>query len=241
MLEAEVVINSALPEFQKPFEIPQLSNVREQILRDSQIIQGVLENIDRMRQANFCGPAINVLVIGGDRPNVAALQRIDQEHIRQLSRAYVDFLDSPQGSNSAEETKLLKHCFAFLDHLSLGWPSMQTAIRNRSIFDDELFLPGLLYVSRAMSRFLDLATLSYCGAHLTSFDTTYLDTNMDEFSIPCDKFGTSIVMSRRLMNCLDGYFRGRPVWVFQAIDVSTPRSSESLYLSTTIEDFADVF
>src|SRR6266480_5129371 len=187
MLEAEVVINSALPEFQEPLRTPRLSNIRDEILHDSQIIQSVLKNIDRMRQVNFCGPAINALIISSERPEVAVLQRIHQENIQKLDQTYVNFLNSPQGSNFAEETKLLKHCFTFLDNLSLGWPSMQTAIQDRSILDDDLFFPGLLYVSRAVSRFLDLATVSYCGAHLVSFDKTYLNTNMDQFSIPCDR------------------------------------------------------
>jgi hypothetical protein len=241
LLEAEVVINSALSDFEHPLATPQLNEVREEILRDSKVIKGVLRNISRMQEENYCGPAINALIVHSQRPEVANLQPIQAHDVRRLYDVYQDVLEEPGAIRVRNAMHLLEHCFAFLEGHLLAWPSMQRAIRERHIEDDEILYTGLLHVSRAVSRFLDLATISYSGAHLERFDETYLEKTMDYFSIPCALAGVSIVLARRPLRCLSGYLRNRPVWVFQVVERAFPLSSEPLYVSTTPRDFADVF
>jgi hypothetical protein len=241
LLEAEVVVNSALSDFELPLASPQLNDVGGEILRDSKVIKRVLGNIVRMQEKNYCGSAINALIIHSQRPGVANLQPIQDNDIRRLLDVYDHFLEGPGAGRSLDAMRLLEHCFAFLEGHLLDWPSMRRAIRERQIEDDEILYPGLLYVSRAVSRFLDLATVSYSGAHLERFDETYLETTMDQFSIPCDLAGVSIVLARQPLRCLSGYLRDRPVWVFQVVERTFPLSSEPLYVSAAPSDFADIF
>lgn len=240
-LEAEVVVNSALSEFQQPLVSPRISNVPGEISHDSNVIHGVLRNINRMREANFCGPTISALVADSSRPGVANLQPIQERDIRRLFDAYQDYLEGPMASSPTEATRLLRSCVTFLDGCLLAWTSIRLAIRERHIDSREILDRRLLYVSRAVSRFLDLATISYCGAHLERIDEMYLETTLGHFSIPCDVTGTSIIMARRTLRCLGGYLRDRPVWVFQTIKEASPLLSEPLYISATLHDFADVF
>jgi hypothetical protein len=238
LLEAEVVMNSAISEFQQPLAHPNIDDIQGGISHDFEVIMGVLKNIRLMNEVNYCGEAINALFVDSKRPHVAYLQSIAEADIEKLSFVYQYYLDT---LGTREAFKLLEHCFAFLDVYSLTWPSLRDVVQVFHATSQDILHYSLLYASRAVSRFLDLAAISYCGAHLESIDEKYLDITLDQFSIPCDTTRMSITMKRRSLLCLGGYLRDEPVWVFQTVEEAPLRSEEALYVSTTLDDFADVF
>ena len=82
-------------------------------------------------------------------------------------------------------------------------------------------------------RILDLAVLSFSGAHLEPFDEMNIGRRVEEFGIT----GVA-VLRRRRMRCLDTYLDRKEVWVFEvASRPDQTRSTEQLYLSACIEDF----
>lgn len=198
---------------------------------DAMIIEKVISNIQRLQQQNFCGATTNVLVLDSDRTDVAFLRVIDLSLVIQLYEKYLELLRSPLTWDRPNGDALLAKCYGILEDVGLAWPSMWSGACTES----------LIYASRVVSRFLDLAMISYCGAHFEAFDRTCLDEEVQRFSIRCDSSGSWITMYRRPFRCLGPHFRYRSAWVFQSCNYTTELSSSPLYLSTTLEQFTDIF
>lgn len=98
---------------------------------------------------------------------------------------------------------------------------------------------------RAISHSLDLAVISYCGAHLEGFDQRYLGhqfQSLSIFSTIFRDFGPCPTLQRRTLKCLDGFLEGEQVWVLHTHGPPpNPLASQPLYLRTTIEAFADIW
>jgi hypothetical protein len=95
----------------------------------------------------------------------------------------------------------------------------------------------LQFVAVIAAHFLDMALVTFCGAHISPFDEVHLGERKFEFSIQ-----TGLILRRRSLKCLDTYFHGRQVWVFEEVPPASKfRSHNSLYLSTTMEDFNDIW
>jgi hypothetical protein len=107
------------------------------------------------------------------------------------------------------------------------------------------------YIWRSTAHFLDLAVLSYVGAHSENIGETYLQTSISSFaasehSIPpgdqrdedcgSEKY---IYMKQRKLQCLDQFLRQKYVWVFHAGAAIT--SNQRLCLSTDAGTLADIW
>lgn len=100
---------------------------------------------------------------------------------------------------------------------------------------------------------LDLAILSYAGAHIQRFDLDHMNTEVDSFVIPRryeyhDQalkalYPSSelniITMRRRQFQCLDRFLKGADVWFFHQNFCNL--GSQRLCLSTTIGALSDVW
>lgn len=101
-------------------------------------------------------------------------------------------------------------------------------------------------------RTLDLIILSYAGAHIGDFDDSpsrvgprreffkIAASNNFQKRMPCVAQKGSVTLARRMLKCLSGFFANQKAWVFHEETVD-PRSNTSLLLSTTPDDFADIW
>lgn len=107
------------------------------------------------------------------------------------------------------------------------------------------------YIWRSTAHFLDLAVLSYVGAHTENIGETYLQMPISSFTVSEHLIPTGdqrgedcgsekyIYMKLRKLQCLDQFLRQKDVWVFHAGAVIT--SDQRLYLSTDADTLADIW
>jgi len=149
---------------------------------------------------------------------------------------------------------LLEESLAFLESLGL-----KTAVCDRSLeiqapqgrLSKEVLELTTCYAMEALCSILDLAVVSFSGAHLEPFDEIYIGCTQKVFKIPCDGQGSTILFRRRSLKCLSGYFHDRGVWSFEIVKTGSTADTNSLagislseaplYLSATIEKFANVW
>ncbi|KAL3425119.1 hypothetical protein PVAG01_04400 [Phlyctema vagabunda] len=81
---------------------------------------------------------------------------------------------------------------------------------------------------------LDIGVVSYSGAHLNGLNGNEADCDSISFG-PASWRGT---VKRYKLECLDDFHLGNPVWAFT---VPTWEPDRPLYLSTTVETFADIW
>ena len=241
-LEAEVVVNSTLDELidGPPHSIRTLA---ELVSHNLNILKGAMENLKRMQQADFCVDAINLVTINWARPNVANLVPITERSILSLISRFQDFL----GSSGETWPTFVEHCARFLKSIGLRISFFERVLDEDFLLDlpetdhYDALKAAVDYCSTAVAKIIDIAVISYCGAHVKRFDMDYLEESIDGWYLPCDPWETTITLRRRSLKCLSEYFYGRKVWVFEVSPEYARRSSIPLYLATPIEEFADIW
>lgn len=103
---------------------------------------------------------------------------------------------------------------------------------------------SVVNVLRLLVMTLDLAVASYAGAHCSevldgSFPTSNEISPLATFE-DCsdDREKVSTTFKKCHLQCLDRFLHGKGVWVFCPPNC---KPSPSLYLSTTIDKFADIW
>ncbi|KAI9828226.1 MAG: hypothetical protein M1819_004580 [Sarea resinae] len=211
------------------------------LLESHNIMSKLMANIERMRGENFCVNSINTIVVDSRRSNLASLCRISIDQIANLCAEFEAIPDEifeqggldPFVSNSAMtsfDLRLGGSCLAICK--PLGLPLGE-------IMKETWRLTPLI---------LDLAIISYCGAHIERFDEAYIQQSLDYFDLS-DMVNSSptssnkhIIFHCRRLRCLDEFLGGRAVWTFESTDSDLPQESlPDLYLGTDIQEFADVW
>ena len=211
-------------------------------------------NLRRLQHDGFCQQKFSMLTIDPYRQNVARLLPIDVQHILQILREIESVLrkvadsarPTPPATSSAnmlfeqasgEQDDLLLSVPCCTRFLAIFW-LVRASSSDPSI---KLSIPAVL---RLVVNTVDLAVASYAGAHVSRFDEEYLEeditvidvlgpfTSLRGLQIP------SIKLSRCQLQCLDSFHNSKPVWVFSPSDWE-PRGH--LFLSTKVEDFADIW
>jgi hypothetical protein len=181
----------------------------------TKLIDNVIKQLDRMETEEYCNGSFNAVVADTERDAVASLVRIDQEKIITLKTAIA-------GSD-------LQSCLQVLRDFSLD----ATCRRIKETPSNE----QLRTAAALATHFLDFAVVSFCSAHVGLFDEVYLGGKKSEFIIQ-----PGLIVRRRSLRCLDAYFHERQVWVFEELAPSSSfRSQDSLYLSTTMEEFNNIW
>lgn len=196
-----------------------------------------------MQRADFCLDAINMVTINWARPNVANLVPITERSISNLISRFQDFLDSSGETWST----FVEHCAGFLRSIGLRINFFEDALDEDFLWDlaesdhYDALQTTVDYCSRAVAKLIDIAVISYCGAHVRRFDEDYLEESIDGWFLPCDPWGTTITLTRRSLKCLSGFFYGCKMWVFEVTSKHSQRLSTPLYLAAGIEEFADIW
>ncbi|KAI9875384.1 MAG: hypothetical protein M1830_008537 [Pleopsidium flavum] len=204
------------------------------LLECRNLLLKVCENITTLKKGGFRQDHFSVLVVDQGRPNVAKLVPLNFQRVERLADDFkatlkeefeVRFSSNISPPDSASH--LTQSCIDILDFLGL---------MNSS--NGGLWTPELLW--RYAAQTLDLAVVSYAGAHLEPFDQLFGRT-LDQFTIQARYVGDSFIqvsLRRRSLRCLDGLLRGKEVWVFQCcLDLD----DERLYLSTSADLLAEIW
>ena len=193
----------------------------------------VTSNVERMQRAQYCRSAFNALALDPERQNVAVFVKVHTAKIYELHRAF--------------ET-LIEDAAELEDEYPPRWEEQLEFItmRCQDILEDF----GLPQASNRVSLWrqailvLDLAIVSYCGAHVERFDEAFLDEDLNRAKLTASwtyvvDGSDGIMLRRRSLRCLKGFLRSRLAWVFQR--QSLWQDDDELYLSTRIEDLADIW
>ena len=201
------------------------------------LMLATMSNIERMKAARFCQTSINVLTVNQARPQVAHLINLEVESIYRLHNLFekaVERVARISGDGGFEhDARIRKYAQSINDEcenliLKLKLPPAREQVSSW----------------RKTLMVLDLAVVSYCGAHTERFDEKFLEENLDLAKITTawtyDRTCIEgIMLRRRQLLCLDGFLGGRAVWVFQS--QALWEDSQDLYLSAQIDQFADIW
>lgn len=253
IMEAQVLHYSSFRDFSRHMQSLELDSFFYHIAHAERVIYKVVLNLKRMKEANYCSDTFNILVLEKQRPTVARLVGISLNHITLFSLKVARFLLLREGDISLHQSRtFLEICYKFLLSMELdvsafrdsyGYHSAE-GIWYTNVRSKEGILSAIMYATRVIGYLLDIATVSYCGAHLEPFDEVYFDrvSPTGRYQLPCDAHGAVIDLRPRIFQCLEGFLQGRLVWVFSTGIYSTELSrSEPLYLSTTPDEFANLW
>ena len=211
-------------------------------------------NLKRLQLNGFCVQTFSMLMIDPCRHDVAKLLPIDIPQILQLLmetdsvlRRAAEFARHAPPKNPPAQV-LLEQAFEEQDNSLLSVPCCTTFLRTLGLplafpADTSINL-SILACMTLVVHTLDLAVASYAGAHLARFHEEYLGEEIETLDIPSPFTSRHssqvpfIKLSRCQLQCLDSFHNSQPLWVFSSSDWK-PRGH--LFLSTKIEDFADIW
>jgi hypothetical protein len=142
---------------------------------------------------------------------------------------YSEFRASTRGSLW---TKLLEGCISILKTLQM-----------------KLEVEDPTHIVYTTLQVLDLIVLSYSRAHISPLEDgtrsigsffRISGTQVYSSSNPCQPQKGAITLGCRTLKCLNGFLDNKQVWVFHG-EQADPRKKQPLYLSTSPEDFADIW
>ncbi|KAL4755606.1 uncharacterized protein BDW70DRAFT_165323 [Aspergillus foveolatus] len=180
-----------------------------------QVLTGANQNYQRLLAGCYCADAFIVIITNQQRRNVACLVRIPGDEILTIQRLLAS-------GNTA----------LCLDKLR-NWGFHQSHANIQAIKDEN---DRLVALASVIAKFIDLAIVSFSGAHLEPFDEKFLGVSNIAVSL-CD----SLVLHRRSLSCLDECLGRQPVWVFEDVGPERPNAWYPMYVSTTISDLHDIW
>jgi hypothetical protein len=196
------------------------------------VILNVVSNISEMRRELYCQEKISLLVLDESRDQVARLLPVSVEEIKNLAIAFEEELYKILHQNFStvltmsyfnDSLEVTRQCTQLLSRLGLR--------RTVFFFSFEIW--------RSTVHTIDLAVLSYAGAHIQPFDSEYLHGTLDTISVLRPFIARDqIVVRRRSFLCLHQFFGGQKAWVFEK---RSSMNSTPLYLSTDAQTFADIW
>lgn len=204
-------------------------------------------NLRRLQLAGFCGTQFSIIIPDRSRQNVARLVMVDISQVvcvlKSLELWLQDSARKIPNINRASfaivvtnlVVRMMPPNFGDCDSLREVFGELDTVLPDRKSPLTRVWL----YVCM-----LDVGVVSYAGAHLSDIISEYYPHGESEvyFRPVLLKLEVVdrpfVVLRRASLQCLDEFHDGKPVWVISAHDWSL---SGSLYLSTTMFAFADIW
>jgi hypothetical protein len=199
------------------------------------IILWIMESVEAMETASYCESVISILVIDKARHNVARLLPIEIGKIKYLAATFETCLSklislSPSRGLTDVNMTFAKDVTAVCRDLLSGL-DLEPRIHATEMHFTEIW--------RCAVQVLDMAVLSYAGAHTQFFGTT----KFKYITLPGTFLETQHFMfRRRSFFCLDEFLRGQEAWVLERYQPDAPQLGLSkLYLSTDATTFGDIW
>ncbi|KAM7223043.1 hypothetical protein V8F06_001599 [Rhypophila decipiens] len=267
-LEAQIVTGSAQPGPTLFEPIPASHSLhvqREELHRLRPVLIGVRENLRTLQQAHYCSQSINMLVLEKDRKDVVCLVDLTISVIRDFIAEAIQFIDHDDIVHLSTTGRLLGRCVNILTWMEIrprvlqqfrldemGRGSVRSTDYYERVWSRGIVTSALIHALRATAYTLDIAVVSFIGAHLEPFDEVYFkhdhrhhhhDRRQEFYKIPCDEHVTSsIILCPRYFDCLSGFLGKNPAWVFETHEKGQPLYvGRPLYLRTSPEQLANVW
>lgn len=206
-LEREVVTSSVFCNLFQQSQEPRLEDLMK-------LVDKAQKNLEAIIKSGYSKDGINALVQSETRPEVASL----------LPLSYQDFKIACLSVQAGD----MGGCQSVLETLGLT----RTFAKIRLLPEQYQFRSA----AAVIAKFLDLAVVCFCCAHIERFDIKYLQER-EEF-----KLWGPLKLRRRSLRCLDTHLHHRKVWVFdETHDTANSSPIDGLYLSTTIEELHKVW
>ncbi len=190
----------------------------------------VAHSVEAMQKASYCADFLSILVLDKTEHNIARLLPIQCHKIKQLATAFENSLS--QVIDKDPSTTLFNP--------AIECPEVSEGCRELLL---ELGLGDLagtqIDLWRCAVHVLDIAVLSYAGAHTRYFSTT----NLRSFTIPGPFLEKQhFTFRRRSFLCLDDFLGGKEACVLEWYhpEMAQPYLP-ALYLSTDATTFADIW
>ena len=195
------------------------------------IISGVWLNINTMRAACYCRDFISLLVLDCTRHRVAKLLRIECSRIEQLANAFETCILQVVSCDPA----------MVLDNIITTVANEVSTACREMLTELGMNIPGSdsKDVWRCVVHILDIAALSYAGAHTQFFGSE----TMTSVPLPgCFLETQYFKLCRRTFSCLNGFLGGQEAWVLELYHADMLHVNLApLYLSTDAETFGDIW
>ncbi|KAF4630076.1 hypothetical protein G7Y89_g8065 [Cudoniella acicularis] len=210
------------------------------------ILERVCKIIESLQSNDFCAGSFSIIVQDAQRPDVANLRPVPNHMVIAIYQKLHDIKEECAGLSFDTAENLINQLLE-KKNLRTDCEVLRRILELPPIGDPMKYRKqpsscGLLYLIHLIASVLDVAVVSYVGAHIERFDQKFLGTrpDIDGYLIPygpkswgLPEFG----LCRRKLACLDKFLGGEKVWVFH----TRFDESEPLFLSTDIQTFADIW
>lgn len=231
-----------------------LLRLHRDLLESRNLLVRVCFNVRELCQSRISQGSISILVVSDSRPGVASLQSVSVNQVYKFTQLVDSLLNALYWSLSRKTT------FPIVEQGTRGdvggymsnLGKIGDAFEAEVLAQDSRFgLQAVVDICRVMGHVLDVGLLTYCDTHLQALDETFLGRRTERFEIHYPVLSTktqaqspAVVMRPRSVSCLHKFLHERKVWVFHygLLGKNPGVSSDAkLYLSTSIEAFADIW
>lgn len=232
-----------------------LLRLHRELLESRNLLIRVCCNVRELCQSGISHGFISIVVVTDSRPGVATLQSVNVDQVYKFTQL-VDSLFhalcwtlSRKTASPKVEQGIRGDVQTFMNNLEKLGDTFEAEVLAQS---SRVGLQAMVDICRVIGHVLDVALLTYCGAHLRALDEPFLDQRIDRFEIyrpvlstgPQAQTSAAVVLRRRSLSCLHKFLRERKVWVFHyglLDNESSAVPDVKLYLSTSIHALADTW
>ncbi|KAF7862488.1 hypothetical protein EAF04_007361 [Stromatinia cepivora] len=226
------------------------------------------KNLTSLQENGYCARHISILVQDQHRAGVVRVVQIEIKILLDLAKAFRLSMDALMAnSNSRSQHHILN--MIEIDGLIDGCDKEFGVTRMSQEILDDIFIslphdiagrPLQAFVWQFTTQIIELAILSYAGAHIQPFDLDLMGKDIPSFHIPqqfqyhdttlnrlgdlLDISNTSrrgVEIRRRQLQCMDAFLGKKQPWVFHKFNNDFPVDNTRLCLSSTIEALTDLW
>ncbi|PQE30331.1 hypothetical protein CJF32_00008233 [Rutstroemia sp. NJR-2017a WRK4] len=219
-----------------------------------------MTNLTFLQENGYCGSNFSVLVTDGTRSDVVRLVSVQIQEILDLAKSFIDTMNAFSSNISISDPNHAEEVHSFINKQEarhLLTRRCHELLAFMGITASHFAIPyhyGIIWSLTA--QVIELAIISYAGAHIERFDETLFGRELSFTLLPrriyhddtLTRIGHTtyihescvIEFSRRKLQCMDSFLNGKKPWVFHS-QRSYNNVSERLYLSTKIEPLTDLW
>jgi hypothetical protein len=228
--------NQSFPETIPPSELQRRVGIH---MKDRlQTLYAIQKGVQVLQDEKFCASGYNMIVVDATRANVLTVISISMPVLSMLSDLLHQGVLSLAVSSLKFESiledvqEILLYIVSSLS-LNIPFDSNHFGTRNQK-------WQAICHLLSSVLSVLHLALMSFIRSHIDIIGDT--PTGVISSALQIETLGGSIVMAPRCLECLDGFLK-QPVWAFSyaAESSNSDLGSDRYYLSTSIQDFAELW